>query len=289
MEKTLKHRPAEAKRNEITKRSLVSVIIPCYNSKEFLSEAIASVLAQSYQKFEIIVIDDSSTDGSFEIIQGIANKDPRIRCARTPTNSGGPATPRNIGLGKASGELIAFLDADDIWLPTKLAHQISLLDVAQVDMVCSDVFVLDKITTHLNRQLDAESSKTGVSEALNFRKLLKKNRVALSSVLIKRACLDNHPFSPLKEHIAVEDYFLWLQLHSNPNFRSCWSNQKLVGYRLRRDSLSAGKWSMARKVWALLGRFDLTHIPMGLGRLWYFSHYVFLSICNRCNSLLRSN
>ena len=100
---------------------LVSVIIPVYNSEKYVKEAIDSVLKQTYQNFEIIVVDDCSTDNSCQIIKKI--DDQRIRLIKLDKNSG-VAVARNIAIENAKGQYIAFLDSDDIWLEDKLLQQI---------------------------------------------------------------------------------------------------------------------------------------------------------------------
>src|SRR5260370_32555542 len=102
--------------------NVVSVIIPTYNSAAYLGEAIHNVLAQTFQDFEVIVVDDASTDNTKEVV-GLIGK--RIRYIRQ--DRAGPSTARNHGILESSGDLIAFLDADDVWLPTKLAKQVDSL------------------------------------------------------------------------------------------------------------------------------------------------------------------
>lgn len=102
---------------------LVSVIIPTYNYGRFLKESLDSVLAQTLQDFEIIVVDDGSTDNTPEVLQSVS--DARLRAIRI--SNSGVSTARNIGLKEAHGDFVAFLDADDRWRPTKLATQIALL------------------------------------------------------------------------------------------------------------------------------------------------------------------
>lgn len=113
---------------------MISIIIPTYNRQDNLARALRSVLAQTYKDFEVLVIDDGSTDQTENIVKDLAAKDNRIKYCRIensggppdgePRPSGGPAKPRNTGIEKARGEFIAFLDSDDEWLPEKLAVQI---------------------------------------------------------------------------------------------------------------------------------------------------------------------
>ena len=98
--------------------------MPSYNTGQFMSDSINSVLSQTYQNWELIIIDDCSTDNSIEIIKSY--KDPRIKLLRNEKNSGA-AISRNYGLREAKGRYIAFLDSDDIWLPNKLDEQITFM------------------------------------------------------------------------------------------------------------------------------------------------------------------
>ncbi len=95
----------------------ISVIIPVYTGENYIKQTLDSILVQTFISFEIIVVDDCSTDCTLDIICAIASKDSRIKYIQTPKNSGGPAAPRNLGIRIARGEWISFCDADDIWHP----------------------------------------------------------------------------------------------------------------------------------------------------------------------------
>ena len=107
---------------------LVSVIMPVFNDEKNLSSAISSVITQTYENWELLIVNDGSTDQSQHIIACFAEKDERIRAFHTDRSSGSPTKPRNIGLQHARGRYIAFLDSDDQWVSTKLEHQIALFD-----------------------------------------------------------------------------------------------------------------------------------------------------------------
>lgn len=113
---------------------LVSIIIPTYNSSKFLSRTIESVLGQTHQNFELIIVDDASIDGTVDIIKKFSERDRRIRYVVMDINSGGPVKPTNKGLSMVQGEYIAFLDHDDEWLPTKLEEQIAVLQASSSDV-----------------------------------------------------------------------------------------------------------------------------------------------------------
>ena len=114
----------------------VSVIIPAYNAEAFLARAIRSVEAQGFRDFEVVVIDDGSTDGTAEVAQGFSS----VRCVRG--SHGGEAAARNRGLDEARGELVAFVDADDEWLPEKLDRQVGFMESVGSSFSYTDSYVL---------------------------------------------------------------------------------------------------------------------------------------------------
>ncbi len=99
--------------------ALVSIITPSYNSSRYIKNAIDSVIAQTYENWEMLIIDDASMDFSRQIVKEYMNKESRIRLIELKENMG-PAIARNIGIAEARGHYIAFLDSDDLWLPKKL-------------------------------------------------------------------------------------------------------------------------------------------------------------------------
>lgn len=110
-------------------QELVSIVVPVYNSERFLAETVASVLAQSYRTWELLLVDDGSTDRSAEIMQSLAAQRPdAIRCLAQPGGHCGVNAARNFGARNARGNLLAFLDSDDVWLPDKLEEQVTILE-----------------------------------------------------------------------------------------------------------------------------------------------------------------
>src|ERR1700749_83796 len=105
-------------------QDLVSVIMPAYNSGRYLAESVRSVQAQTFGGWELVVVDDGSTDDTGEVARRLAEADARVRYVRRP--NGGQAAARNTGLAEARGRLVAFLDADDLWLPEKLEAQMEV-------------------------------------------------------------------------------------------------------------------------------------------------------------------
>ena len=115
----------------------ISIIMPAYNAEKFIRESITSVLQQTYSNWELIIVDDGSTDNTKKIIQAFAQQDGRIHYIYQPNGKQGKA--RNAGIRHASGDLIAFLDADDLWTKDKLEKQGSLIRRTNADLIFSDV------------------------------------------------------------------------------------------------------------------------------------------------------
>lgn len=183
-----------------------SVILPVYNGAGVLGRAIQSVMAQTFEDWEIVIVDDGSTDGSWDVVSGAVRQDARVRAFRTP-NSGGPARPRNTAITESRGAHVAFLDQDDFWLPEKLEKQLPLLHETQAGVVYGDAWIESE---HEPRKVYSEvwgaGSTGGVTEAL-----VRSNFVpALTAVVpsgVARAV------GPLDEHlVGVDDYHWWLRI-----------------------------------------------------------------------------
>jgi glycosyltransferase involved in cell wall biosynthesis len=127
----------------MNKESLVSIIIPSYNCETTIANTINSVLKQTYNNYEIIIVDDVSTDKTSEICLRLSKESSKIKYFKLEKNSGGPSYPSNFGVSKANGDYIAFLDHDDKWLPEKLEKQISFLIDNNLDMVSCYILSLD--------------------------------------------------------------------------------------------------------------------------------------------------
>ena len=106
---------------------LVSVVMPVHNAGKYIEEAIRSVMSQTYSNWELLIVNDNSTDNSMEIVNRLASEDCRIKVFDNPTPTGYPATPRNMAVSLANGRYIAFLDSDDVWHSDKLKNQIELM------------------------------------------------------------------------------------------------------------------------------------------------------------------
>lgn len=218
------------------KKQLVSIIMPAYNAESFIGEAINSVVNQTYSNWELIIIDDGSTDKTAEKVQSWVVKDNRIQYWYQVNGKQGKA--RNLGISKSKGDYLAFLDADDLWLPEKLEIQIEEIQKNNVDLVFSNSYIF-------NDDNDADVSKTmNVKKAMfigekAFQLFLEGNRIPILTVLTKKENVNQVGGFSEKINIQnAEDYHLWLKmLMSNAVFYS--SDIVMAKYRLHNNSVTA--------------------------------------------------
>src|SRR5215471_9507676 len=187
--------------------SKVSVIIPTYNRAEFLRSAITSVLNQTFQDFEIVIIDDASKDHTREVITQL--NDARIKFIHNQVSKGA-AGSRNIGIMNAECEYIAFLDDDDEWLPEKLKIQVCLLDNSppEVGCVCTGCFIIEKVR---GRVLPIDNNKNS--------DISKNNFITTSSILLRRGCFEKCGL--FDENMPTSsDYDMWIRISEKFSFET---------------------------------------------------------------------
>jgi teichuronic acid biosynthesis glycosyltransferase TuaG len=220
--------------------ALVSVILPAFNAEKTISDTVNSVLAQSYEAFELIIIDDCSTDGTAAIIEEFEQKDARIRSLRNERNIGVLKTRLN-GIRAAFGSWIAFIDSDDLWNPDKLEKQMNLQQETSCDLVFSGVGYIDTNGKPLSWVLH-------VPQDVTYEKLLKQNVISNSSVVIRKdVFLHYTPVSEDKRDLH-EDYACWLQLLRNGH-KVKGLDEPLATYRVSKNSMTGNKFHSAVLNW----------------------------------------
>jgi len=213
----------------------ISVIIPTWNRKELLEQAVLSALGQTLAPLEVLVCDDGSCDGSKEMIEGMA--DPRVRWV-AGTRAGRPAVPRNRGIRESRGEWFAFLDNDDQWLPDKLERQLHLADASGCGAVCTNA------VRFIPGRGDVGNYLCGGGR-ITFPNLLDVNRVICSSAMVHRSLVEKvGAFPEAPELKALEDYALWLRIATLSDF--AYLDQPLVRYR---DDAGSSIRSSGPNVW----------------------------------------
>ena len=211
---------------------LVSIIMPCYNADKFIENSIKSVISQTYSNWELIIIDDCSTDNSFEIINSFCEKDNRIRYLKTQFPSGSPAIPRNLGIMASSGRYIAFLDSDDLWFESKLEMQLGLFNDDLVAIVFSDYEKISEVGFSFNRIVKAPI-------LVNYKQLLCGNVIACCTCVVDTSKSGKLEFNKQ----GHEDYALWLKILSK-NFYAKNVGLVLARYRVRKSSVSSNKFNV---------------------------------------------
>jgi teichuronic acid biosynthesis glycosyltransferase TuaG len=214
---------------------LVSIIIPIYNAQNYVEETILSVLGQTYENFELLLINHYSDDDSVSIINKYVQMDKRIKTVILNVNKGGPAYPRNEGLQIAKGEYIAFLDADDVWLPEKLEKQLSVLVGSPYDIVHTLAYTIDTKSKRIgifNNQKIYNRLKYIFSD---ISILYLSNYININTVLMKKDATMR--FREDKYLIALEDMFFWIEnlyIHKKVYL----IEEKLINYRIVNNSAS---------------------------------------------------
>ncbi|GHE89417.1 glycosyltransferase family 2 protein [Thalassotalea profundi] len=185
---------------------LVSVVIPVYNGSEYLKNTIDSILAQDYQAFEIILVNDGSTDDSAELIESLSEKTNKIKLYNK--ENGGVAAARNYGIDRAKGDFIAFCDQDDLWLPEKLTKQMPLFQNNSVGLVYSGA-IADYV--ELNKQ-DKPSFDTKYRGDV-FDQLIQVNMFTCCTAIARKGLLQEiEAFDSDRELMGVDDWLAWLKL-----------------------------------------------------------------------------
>ena len=213
----------------MVKNPTVSVIIPTYNRVHLIGKAIKSVLNQTYQDFEIIVIDDGSTDNTGEIIRSF--KDKRVKYIKKYKENKGISVARNIGIKMARGKYIALLDSDDEWLPEKLDKQVKILqsESPEVGVVCSWSYNIDEKGNYISKRYLPKK------DGYIYEDLLSTNPISVPTVLIRKECFNRVGlFDDLLN--AQEDWDMWIRIAKY--YRFALIKIPLVKYRLHSNQIS---------------------------------------------------
>ena len=216
--------------------ALVSIIIPVFNAENYIKNTIDSVLAQTYKKIEIVVVDDGSTDSTFSIVRSLYDSLTNIRCFSLKKNKGTPATPRNFGVSKSKGEFIAFLDADDIWHPKKL--ELQLLFLKKYSLQVSSTNCID-FNCDKNLSFDKVIFPIPYSKITLFDQML-KYQTPTSSLLMHHSVAKKFTFPEDFFLKGREDLVQSLNMHSVIK-KSIKLNINLVFYRNHPSQISKNK------------------------------------------------
>lgn len=244
----------------------VSIITPSYNSSSFISECVESVLAQTFENWELIIIDDCSVDCSIEIIEQFIQKDNRIQLITLKKNIGAAAA-RNIAIQKAKGRYIAFLDSDDVWKHDKLEKQL--------DFMRTNGFAF----TFTAYQPMSEDGKKMYSiifapKIMTYKSYLRNTIIGCLTVIIDRQQTGDFQMPNIR---SSHDMALWLDLMKR-GFTAYGLNENLAQYRVVSSSNTARKCKAANEVWQVYRKLEKLSI---MDSAFNFICYVFNAIKKR--------
>lgn len=215
--------------------NLVSIITPSYKSEKFISETIESALSQTYENWEMLIVDDCSPDNSNEIIENYCKKDNRIKLIKLEKNIG-PSRARNEAIRQARGGYIAFLDSDDIWLPSKLEKQIKFMQENGLTVTCCSYYTIDEDGSKINIRK--------VAKSFSFDDMLKSNHIGNLTGIYDCKKLGKI----YMDHVGHEDYALWLKIMKKSVSTKALA-EPLAKYRIHKNSLSGDKIKSAKWTW----------------------------------------
>ena len=218
---------------------LVSVVMPAYNAAAFIEEAIDSVVNQTVQNWELIVIDDCSKDDSYQMALNCAEADSRIAVLRNEQNMGVSET-RNRGIDRATGKYIAFLDSDDRWHPEKLEKQIAIMESTRAGISYCAYAIIDEEGNKCRKDYL-------IPESVSLNDLLKENCIQCSAMLIRAEIVKEIRFNTEYYH---EDYILGLDI-LKAGYRAVGCAEVLLDWRYMENTRSFNKKRSAQNRWKI--------------------------------------
>jgi len=244
----------------------VSVVMPAHNAVRFIGAAIESVLAQTHADWELIVVDDASTDGTSNRARAYAERDARVRYIST-THNVGVAGARNLGLEMARGRYIAFLDSDDLWFPRKLELQVEFLDSSQGSVSYGNYVRIDEQGNVIGN--------VNAPARVDYRAMLRSNFIGNLTGIYRRA-----PLAALRfDAVGHEDYLFWLNaVRLTGPAAAPPTEAPLAAYRVGPTSISANKFRAMKWQWDIYRK----HLGLPLpDSLCLFPQYIFFALKKR--------
>ncbi|MDO9592469.1 MAG: glycosyltransferase family 2 protein [Erysipelotrichaceae bacterium] len=222
--------------NSNKNEALVSIVMPAYNCADFLGITLDSIINQTYKKWEVIVVDDRSTDNTAEVVREYMMKDERIKYHRLEKNSGA-AVARNTAVELAQGKYMAFLDSDDVWFPEKLTKQITFMEEYNYLFTCTSYTKIDEEGKYLNRTI-------GVRKQSDYNDILKKNP-GNSTVVYNAEEIGKIKIPNIRKR---NDYVMWLSVVKKAGMLYG-MEEPLASHRIRNGSLSKKKPNLVGYHW----------------------------------------
>lgn len=239
-------------------KELVSIITPTYNCAHFIGETIESVLAQTYQNWEMIIVDDCSADNTKSIVEKYSRIDKRIRYYYLEYNAGA-AFARTMAIKNANGKYIAFLDSDDLWVKNKLEKQIEFMKKYNVNFTCTSYEQIDEDGKRLNRIVNA-------IPRTDYNRLLLDCPVGNSTVMYNVEKMGKFEVPNIRKR---NDDALWLQMLKKERYIYGMKGV-LASYRVRSGSISSNKFKLIKYHWILYRHIEHLGIMRSLFHICYW-------------------
>lgn len=245
---------------------LVSIITPSYNSSKFIEDCIKSVISQTYLEWEMIIVDDCSTDESKSLIKKYSKKDKRIKTFFLEENVGA-AVARNIAIRESKGKYIAFLDSDDLWKKNKLEEQLCF-------MISNDISFSFTSYQPISENGFEKYSVVEVPKEIDYHSYLKNTIIGCLTVIIDREKTGEFYMPNIR---SSHDMALWLLIMKR-GFTAHGLNENLAYYRIVSTSNTSKKWKAAREVWSVYRRVEKLNLMYSI---ICFVSYVYNAIKKR--------
>lgn len=238
---------------------LVSIIMPAYNEEDLILETIDSVVNQTYQHWELIIVDDFSTDNTGELVKNAALKDTRIKYFKLESNKGA-AQARNYAVEKSRGKFLAFLDSDDIWKKEKLEKQIKFMIDNNYSFTCTYYNKIDFNGKDLDTVVTSE-------RVIDYESLL-KNNVGNSTVIYNSEKLGKTIIPDIRKR---NDYVMWLQTIKKSKHIFC-LEEVLSSHRIVENSLSSNKFDLVKYHWRVYREIENLNVFKSIYLILYYGY-----------------
>ena len=239
------------------KKEKVSIIVPMYNAEKFIGKAIESVLSQTYENWEMLIMNDVSTDNSLAVVNEFAKKDDRIKVVNTEKNVG-VVKGRNQLIDLACGKYIAFLDADDYWHSEKLQKQVQFMKEKNASISCTEYTRVTENGEKINEVV--------IKTEISYTDMLKNNYLGCLTVMYDVEKIGKRYFKEMEKN---EDYVLWLEIVKD--VKTIFGlKENLAYYRVLDNSRSSNKVKTAKVRWEIYRKVEKLSL---LKSIYYFLHY----------------
>ncbi|MBC6410515.1 MAG: glycosyltransferase family 2 protein [Ekhidna sp.] len=249
---------------------LVSVIMPAYNVSKVIAESIESVLSQSYRNWELVVINDGSTDNTLVICKHFQRRDNRIILINLKNNVG-LCNARNTGLFRARGELVAFLDSDDLWEKSKLEIQV-LFHLETKARISHTNFIWFNERGRLKRLIPRSLNVLSKKAGFLYPYICYRNRIGILTVMLERSLIQEVNYFDYSD--TCEDYFLWIKI-ARKGYKFGYINKKLSRYRVSENSMlhQVDRFKRARK--KVISEVSNSDNNLNASKMWkyYYGNY----------------